>query len=86
MTQQDFIDAVPKLRERMIATAQRYLAEAADGEDVAQEVMIHLWEKKDHFNNETHLQYYAAEVVKNTVLNILRQRKRHPSTPVELLL
>lgn len=39
----------------MIATAHRYLAEAADGEDVAQDVMIHLWEKKDHFNNEAAL-------------------------------
>lgn len=86
MTQQDFINAVPQLRERMIATASRYLPEAADGEDVAQDVMIRLWEKKELFQSVAALQRYAAEAVKNTALNILRQRKMHPSSPVEYLL
>lgn len=86
MTQQDFINAVPQLRERMIATARRYLPEVADGEDVAQDVMIRLWEKKEHFQSIADLHRYSAEAVKNTALNILRQRKMYPSSPVEYLL
>lgn len=86
MTQQDFIDTVPQLRERMIATASRYLPETADAQDVAQDVMIRLWERKERFSSIADLHRYAAEAVKNTSLNILRQRKRYPSSPVEYLL
>lgn len=86
MTPQDFIQAVPTLRERMTSTARRYLMEAADAEDVVQDVMIRLWERKERFPSTADMQRYSLEAVKNTALNVLRQRKLHPSTPVEYLL
>ena len=86
MTPQEFIDATPALRTRMLGTAMRYLSEREDAEDVVQEVIISVWERKERFQSADDAHRYAAEAVKNTSLNVLRQRKTHPSASVDYLL
>lgn len=76
---QTFISFAEELRRIAVAEARRYIPDAEDVEDVAQETMLRLWERRNDLTPElTKLHKYTTKVAKNICLDKHRTRRRYP--------
>lgn len=79
MNEQTYISLAEKLRQTAVAEARRYIQDADDVEDVAQEVMLRMWEKHSELLADTKkLHSYAVTLAKNICLDRQKVKRRHP--------
>lgn len=77
--EQLFLRTASHLRQRAYNEALTFLADAEEAEDVAQEVMIKMWEKRASLMADTdQLEAYATTLARNLCRNRHRSKKRHP--------
>lgn len=60
---------------RLCSFACRYIGDQAASEDVVQDVICELWERKLHFENETALKACLYDMTRNRCLDVLKHRK-----------
>ena len=67
-----FKQKVAPLREKLYQQSFKKVRNSYDAEDIVQEVMLRLWEKRCEAKN---IEAYAATMVKNASINKVRDRK-----------
>lgn len=77
MTNAEFEIFVVRCRDKMLATASRYLAKDS-AEDVVQEALLKLFAMRDRLTDSGSVDALAMVVVKHLALNTLRYKGRHP--------
>jgi RNA polymerase sigma-70 factor (ECF subfamily) len=65
--------------ERVYYFALRYLKNAADTEEMVQEVFAKIWESRRHINTELSFSGYLLTTTKNTIFNDHRKKVNHQS-------
>ncbi len=83
MSTQIFQQQVWPLRDRLYRMAFRLLGERAEAEDVVQEVMIKLWERREELPNIQNVEGWCVRIVRNHGIDRYRSRKRRSSTGLE---
>lgn len=79
MNEQVFISLAEGLRQVAMVEARGYIANADDVEDVAQEVMLRLWEKRAEIQNDSKmLRAYVATMARNVCKDRQKVDRRHP--------
>lgn len=74
-----YISLVIELRQIAVARALVLLDDKDDAEDVAGEVMLKLWEKRQGLrDNADEVRHLADKMSRNLALNLLQHRRRHP--------
>ncbi|NLV53274.1 MAG: sigma-70 family RNA polymerase sigma factor [Bacteroidales bacterium] len=78
MNEQTFISLAEGLRHIAVAEAQQYISDD-DVEDVAQEVMLRIWERRQDLSPELKmLRPYAATLSRNICHDRYKFKRRHP--------
>ena len=76
---QDAFDSIFRTYYRhLVATAENMLREREAAEDVAQDVMVELWRRRESLVFETSLRAYLFRAVRNRALNHLRHLRIAP--------
>lgn len=79
MDEQTYIALVPTVRHVVLREAARYLPGEDDAADVAQEVMLKLWQLRGTLSDDKKMLYaYATVLSRNLCLNRLKAKRRHP--------
>lgn len=79
MDKQTYISWVPKLRCKAVTTAANMLADQAEAEDVAQEVLLRMWNKVNTLDEDkARLMAYTSTTAKNIAQDRIRSKRRHP--------
>ena len=79
MERQKYISLIAKLRQIAMARAMALLNDHDTVEDVAEEVLLKLWERHgDLYDDEDKVKHLANLMSRNLSLNLLRHRRRHP--------
>ena len=79
MNEQIYMSLAEGLRQVAMAEARGYIANADDVEDVAQEVMLRLWEKRAEIQNDSKmLRAYVATMARNVCKDRQKVKRRHP--------
>ena len=74
-----YISLVTELRQIAVARALAVLDEKEAAEDVAGEVLLRLWAKRQNLRDDADGVRHLADVMaRNLSLNLLRHRRRHP--------
>lgn len=73
MTQNELLNTLISLQPVMQLTAEKLLPSAADAEDMVQEAVIELWERRDKLQHVLNLEGYAMQTVKNRCISFLRK-------------
>ncbi len=74
-----FLRIASDLRQRAYSEALTFLADAEEAEDVAQEVMVRMWEKRASLIPDAGLlDNYALTLARNLCRNRYRSKVRHP--------
>lgn len=71
MNQETFKNTVFVLKNEMYRFAKRFLVSSDEAEDLVQDLMLKLWQKKDELA-EVNIRSYALKCVKNECLNKLK--------------
>lgn len=79
MEREKYISLVAQLRQVALARALALLGDHAADEDVADEVLLRLWERRDGLHDDPEkVSRLASVMARNLSLNHLRHRRRHP--------
>ena len=79
MNEQVYISLAEGLRQVAMTEARGYIANADDVEDVAQEVMLRLWEKRAEIQSDSKmLRAYVATMARNVCKDRQKVKRRHP--------
>lgn len=71
--------SIPAMRAAALREALAVLGQADEAEDVTQEVLLKLWERRESLETDPkRLAAYAGQTARNKALNLVRDRKRHP--------
>lgn len=74
-----YISLAEGLRQVAMTEAHGYFTDADDVEDVAQEVMLRLWERRAEIRNEPKmLRAYVATMTRNICKDRQKVKRRHP--------
>lgn len=71
-----FIELVNLYKQRVFAFAFRFLGNAEDAEDAAQEVFIKIYNAKDKYAPKAKFSTWVFTIARNTCLNMLEKRGR----------
>ena len=66
-------------------TAEKILNSATDAEDMVQESVIELWEKREQMAHVVNIEAYATQSVKNRCVSLLRKRHEVSTADMEVL-
>lgn len=77
MTEETFQNEAQRLRPKMTALAQRYTNQAADAEDIVQDVFLKLWKMRDDLMSPPD----GLALVLTRNLSIDHQRRKKPRYP-----
>ncbi|MBR4389655.1 MAG: sigma-70 family RNA polymerase sigma factor [Prevotella sp.] len=77
MTQETFQDEAKRLRPTLTAVAERYSDNAADAEDIVQDVLLKLWLMHDDLRSPAD----GLAIMMTRNLSIDHQRRRKPQRP-----
>ncbi|MBR5062136.1 MAG: sigma-70 family RNA polymerase sigma factor [Prevotella sp.] len=73
MTSQEYQEDIERLRPRLLQAALRYLGDAEEAEDVAQDVMLKLWSMCEELRPP--IDKLALVMVKNLCIDRIRSRR-----------
>ena len=73
MTQEEFKQEVKRIRSHLVTTAQRYLHDADEAEDIVQDVLLQLWQMIDTLRIP--FDSLAGILVRNRCIDKVRRQK-----------
>ena len=83
MERQKYISLVSELRQIAVTRAKALLGNEESAEDVAEEILLKLWERHLNLRDEVdEVRHLADTMARNLSLNQLRYRRRHPSSDI----
>ena len=68
---------------RILGTVSKMLGHHGDAEDITQQIFLRVWNSAATYKSSAKFTTWLFKITRNLVLNELRRRKRHPSTPLE---
>jgi RNA polymerase sigma-70 factor (ECF subfamily) len=68
---------------RVVGTVAKMLGDAADAEDIAQQVFIRVWKSAARYEPTAKFTTWLFKITRNLVFNELRRRKRHPAQSLD---
>lgn len=78
-----YIHKASRLRQRAVEEASRYLNNHEDIDDVAQNVMLKMWEQHERLlDDERMLRSYVTSAVRHACTDCHRARQRHPMSAI----
>ena len=83
MTQEFYTSAVEHYLDMIYRIALNWFRNPADAEDVAQTVMLRLWQSETEFDGEEHLRHWLARVTVNCCKDLSRSFWKHRVVPLE---
>ncbi len=83
MTDEAFAQAARTYGDTVYRVAYHALNNPADAEDVAQTVLLRLYEHKKEFESEEHMKHWLLRVAVNESRKLLRSFWRRTSVPLE---
>jgi len=75
MVASDFKIKVLPLSGKLLRIAVRFLKNKEEGQDVVQDVMLKLWQKREALDGISNIEAYAVQMIRNRCLDILRKKK-----------
>lgn len=72
----DFREDILPLKDVLFRLALRTLKNREDAEDVVQEVMVKLWERRDSLREIDNIEHYAMRACHNLALDHIKRRER----------
>lgn len=76
---ENFKSNILAMRAAALREAMDVLGETEEAEDITQEVLLKLWERRESLDTDPkRLAAYAGQTARHMALNLLRSRKRHP--------
>jgi len=81
MDQRQFEQAAAQVRRQIVAVAQRTGIDGDDAEDVAQDVMLRLWNLRADIDTPAALAALARRAARNRSIDLLRARRTVPLGP-----
>ncbi|MDD7454708.1 MAG: sigma-70 family RNA polymerase sigma factor [Bacteroidales bacterium] len=76
MDEKEFISIVPNLRQVALNAAGGTGADVAEAEDIAQEVVIRLWQMRQRLENISSINGYTAAIARNMTISGFRRSQR----------
>jgi RNA polymerase sigma-70 factor (ECF subfamily) len=77
MVQERFKREVLPLRNQLLSYARRLLGDAADAEDIIQEVYMKLWYMRSDLQSYNSIKALSVHITKNLCLNRIKLRRDH---------
>ena len=78
MTMKDFTRQIIPIKDRLYRFAMRMIDNAAEAEDVVQEVLIKLWQKRAELSKIQNLEAWSIRLTRN--LSVDKMRSKHHRT------
>ena len=75
MTQDAILNTLISLQPAMQLAAEKMLHSEADAEDMVQDTVLELWERRDQLQHVLNLNAYAMQTVKNRCISFLRKHR-----------
>ncbi len=75
MTEQEFVDIVPRLRVLALSNANGYLAPSDEAEDVAQDSLLKMWALRERVTSVEHALGLVATMARHLAIDRLRRRR-----------
>ncbi|GAB4224905.1 MAG: sigma-70 family RNA polymerase sigma factor [Bacteroidales bacterium] len=82
MTAEQYQMLIMPMRHKIYRLAHRLLQDIEEAEDVVQEVMIRLWDRRDQVAGYSNPEAFAMTVTKNLSLDKLRTQARRPQAGI----
>ena len=76
MTNREFTDIVEGIKDKMYRLALRIVGNPEEAEDVVQEVIIKVWDKKDHFSTIENKGGWCMTLTRNQAIDKTRSKHR----------
>ena len=76
MTQQEFEQLIPELRQQMLKVGSDFFGSTMDAEDVAQEGLARMWLNLGLLDHSRNLSSLSIKIAKNVCIDIYRRRMR----------
>ncbi len=73
-----FEEKATTLRQRALAISRGQGADIAEAEDIAQEVMLRLWQMLDDIKDTARMERLSAVMARNMTIDMLRKRRTMP--------
>ena len=73
MTEQEFVDIVPRLRALALSNAQGYLSPSDEAEDVAQDSLLKMWALRERVTSVEHALGLVATMARHLAIDRLRR-------------
>lgn len=80
-----FLDTLMHLQPTMQLMAERMLRSATDAEDMVQEAVVELWEKRQQLQHVHNLEGYAMQTVKHRCISLMRRHNEVVTGDIEAL-
>ena len=77
-----FEELVEKYQHRLVAVLHHILGDAADAEDLAQEVFLRIYRARKKYRARAKFSTWLFTIANNLALNALRTRQRKPVVPL----
>ena len=78
-----FEQLVERHQRLVVGTVARMLGNAADAEDIAQQVFVRVWKSAKRYVPRAKFTTWLLKITRNLVFNELRRRSRHPQVPLQ---
>jgi RNA polymerase sigma-70 factor (ECF subfamily) len=78
-----FAELVDLYRHRVVAVMHHLLGQAAEAEDLAQEVFLRVFRTRKKYRPRAKFSTWLFTIANNLALNALRSRQRKPTVPLE---
>ena len=75
MTENEFIQIAPQLRQLALRISQGYGIGSDEAEDIAQDAMLKLWAVKDDIQSDAHAKGSMGCIAKHFCIDLFRKRK-----------
>lgn len=75
MNQSEFLIVVAPFKDKVFRLARRLLISVEEAEDVSQEMLMRLWNKKQHLHEYNNVEAFAMTMTKNYCLDQLKSKR-----------
>jgi len=76
MTNREFTDVIEEIKDKMYRLALRIVGNPEEAEDVVQEVIIKVWDKKEHFSSIENKAGWCMTLTRNQSIDKTRSKHR----------
>lgn len=75
MSLQEFKSRILPMKDKLIRFSQSLVGDTAEAEDIVQEVLIRIWDRRDEWHEMDNLEGYCMRMARNMSIDRIRSRK-----------